>query len=316
LILAPAAPTPPLIVVVGPTAAGKSDLALELAQALGGEVVSADSVQVYRGFDIGTGKLLPHQRRGVPHHLLDVLDPGEPFSAARFVELADEAIAGIRGRGRQVVLAGGTGLYVRALLRGLFSAPPADPGIRQEHRRLARQNGSASLHARLAGVDPEAAARIDPADLVRISRALEVHQQTGRTISSLHAEHAHRPPRYPALLLGINPPRGRLWRRIERRVQGMAEAGWLDEVRALLAAGHGDSHPMGSLGYRQLRAHLQGELDLQEALRQTVRDTRRFARRQIAWFSSEPGVRWFERGGEVSADQVRGWLDARRADRR
>ena len=289
----------PLYVVIGPTAAGKSDVAVRLAQQVDGEVVSADSMQVYRGFDIGTGKITAEEQGGIPHHLLDVVDPGEPFSAARFVELADEVIADIAGKGRRVVVAGGTGLYVRALLRGLFESPPADEQIRQEHRREAAELGAAALHARLQTIDPEAAGRINDNDLVRISRALEVFQQTGQTISALQQAHRLAAPRYASLTLGINPPREELWQRIERRVHQMMELGWLDEVRRLVRAGHGETHPMGALGYRQLSAHLRGELDLEEAVRQTVRDTRRFARRQMTWFSSEPDVRWHERGEDV-----------------
>ena len=288
-----------MIVVIGPTAAGKSDVAVRLAQEVDGEVVSADSMQVYRGFDIGTGKITAEEQKGIPHHLLDVADPDEAFSAARFVELADEAVSGIVDRGRRVVVAGGTGLYVRALLRGLFESPPRDEALRQEHKQRAAEQGTAALHRRLAEVDPEAAARINENDLVRISRALEVFQQTGQTISALQQAHRLADPRYPAVMLGVNPPRDELWQRIERRVQLMMEAGWLEEVRRLVHAGHQDAHPMGALGYRQLSAHLRGELDLEEAVRQTVRDTRRFARRQMTWFSAEPDVRWREHGEDV-----------------
>lgn len=295
----PAVLQQPLIVVIGPTAAGKSDVAVRLALEVDAEVVSADSMQVYRGFDIGTGKISTEEQRGVHHHLLDVANPGELFSAARFVELADEAINGVVAQGRRVVVAGGTGLYVRALLRGLFESPPGDEELREEHRRQAAELGTATLHQHLAEVDPEAAGRINKNDLVRISRALEVFQQTGTPISELQRVHRLAPPRYPAVLLGIAPPREELRQRIERRVQLMMDQGWLDEVRRLVSAGHGETNPMGALGYRQLSAHLRGELDLEEAVRQTVRDTRRFARRQMTWFSAEPDVRWREHGEDV-----------------
>ena len=285
----------PLIVVVGPTAAGKSGLAVQMARSLDAEVISADSVQVYRGFDVGTGKLLPEEMGGVPHHLMDVVAPDEPFSAARFVELADHAAADILGRGRRVVVAGGTGLYVRALVRGLFGAPPASEEIRQRHRDEATDVGVPALHRRLAEVDPEAAERIHENDLVRVSRALEVLEQTGRTISDLQREHRASPPRYPAFILGLGPDRPLLWERIQRRVEAMMAGGWLEETRGLLAQGYGETRPMGSLGYRQLSAHLRGELDLAEAVRQTVRDTRRFARRQLTWFREEPGINWIQR---------------------
>ncbi len=293
----------PLIVVVGPTAAGKSGLAVRLALALGGEVLSADSQQVYRGFDIGTGKLTPEEQQGVPHHLLDVVDPGEPFSAARFVELADAAVAAIRARGRRVVVAGGTGLYVRALLRGLFEAPPADPEIRARHQRRWAEDPE-TLRRELAAVDPEAAARIDPHDLVRISRALEVYEQTGLPISALQRQHGFAEPRHPALLLGLSPPREVLRARIDARVDAMLARGWLDEVRALVAAGHGESRPMGALGYRELRGHLQGALDFEEAVRKTKRDTWRFARRQLTWFASEREIRWHADASELDVAAV------------
>lgn len=294
----------PLIVVVGPTAAGKSELAVEMARALEAEVISADSVQVYRGFDVGTGKLTSDEMGGVPHHLMDVVAPDEPFSAARFVELADQAAAEIVGRGRRVLVAGGTGLYVRALVRGLFEAPPPSEALRQRHRDEAAALGVPALHQHLAGVDPEAALRIHENDLVRISRALEVLEQTGQTISDLQREHRASPPRYPALVMGLSPDRPRLRDRIEQRVGAMMASGWLEETRGLLAQGYGETRPMGSLGYRQLSAHLRGELDLTEAVRQTVRDTRRFARRQMTWFREEPGIRWFQRPEQLDMAHV------------
>jgi tRNA dimethylallyltransferase len=305
------------VVVVGPTAAGKSALAVQLASVLGGEVVSADSMQVYRGFDIGTGKLALEERRGIPHHLLDVVDPDESFSAARFVEAADGALSGIAARGRVPVVAGGSGLYVRALLRGLFESPPADPRIREEHRRLADRDGVESLHARLAGVDPEAAARILARDLVRISRALEVLEQTGETLSSLQRKHlaSSGGSRYPSLLVGIDPPRGSHRPLIEARIDAMLEAGWRQEVERLVEAGHGRSRPMGAIGYRHLRAHLEDALDLPEAVRQIKRDTWRFSRRQRTWFASEPDILWHPDGSRVDAEGVARALDHLRAVR-
>lgn len=293
-----------LVVIVGPTAAGKSDVAVELALALGGEVVSADSMQVYRGFDIGTGKLTPAQMRGVRHHLIDVAEPRERFSAARFAREADAAIARIARRGRQVIVAGGTGLYVRALLTGLFETPDPDGRIRARHKRLREREGMAALRAELERVDPDAAARIEPNDFVRTSRALEVFEQLKRPISALQQEHAARnAPRHRSLTLGLAPPRELLRERIDRRVDRMMEQGWLDEVRQLVARGHGESHPMGALGYRQLRAHVNGELDLEQAVCQTKRDTWRFARRQLNWFGGE-AVTWYEDGDQVDAAWV------------
>lgn len=283
---------PPLVVIVGPTAAGKSDRGVELAVALQGEVVSADSMQVYRHFDIGTGKLPIAERRGVPHHLLDICEPAERFSAAAFVERADAAIGEIAARDRLPVVVGGTGLYVRALLKGLFDAPPPDAEIRAEHDKERREQGVGALYRRLERVDPASAATINPNDFVRISRALEVFQQTGEKISALRSEHAFAAQRYSALVLGVAVERDALRARIEQRVDRMMEQGWLDEVRDLMARGYGDVHPMGALGYKQLREHLRGGLDLEEAVRQTKRDTWRFSRRQRNWFSQEQEVVW------------------------
>ncbi|MBW2734549.1 MAG: tRNA (adenosine(37)-N6)-dimethylallyltransferase MiaA [Deltaproteobacteria bacterium] len=285
-------PQPALVVVVGPTAAGKSDRAVELALALGGEIVSADSMQVYRHFDIGTGKLPLGERRGVPHHLLDVCDPAERFSAATFVERADSAINAIAKGGRVPVVVGGTGLYVRALLKGLFNAPPPDADIRAEHEAQRQAKGLVALYEWLQEVDPVSAASINPNDFVRISRALEVYQQTGQRISTLRQQHAFACQRYPALVLGISLESEELRARIEARVDGMMAQGWLDEVRALVAAGYEQTHAMGALGYRQLSQHLRGEFDLDEAVRLTKRDTWRFSRRQRNWFSQEAEVNW------------------------
>jgi tRNA dimethylallyltransferase len=294
----------PIVVVVGPTAAGKSGLALALAHAVDAEIVSADSQQVYRHFDIGTAKPAAAERRAVPHHLIDVVEPDAPFSAARFVELADAALAAIAARGRRAVVVGGTGLYVRALLRGLFDAPPPDPAIRAEHRRRWHAEGGATLHAALAAVDPEAAARIDPRDLVRISRALEVYEQTGVPISELQRRHAFAEVRHRARLIGIAPPREELRRRIEARVDAMLAAGWLDEVRRLCANGWGECRPMAALGYRHLRLHLRGALARDEAVRQIKRDTWRFARRQLGWFAGEPEIGWLADAGERSIAEL------------
>lgn len=300
----------PLVVVVGPTASGKSELGIELCEALGGEVISADSMQVYRGFDIGTGKLPFSDRRGIPHHLIDVVDGHEPFSAARFVELADRAIGDIAGRQARAVVVGGTGLYVRALLRGLFDAPPVDPTIRERHRSELEHYGIRALHERLSRIDPCAAKAIASNDFVRISRALEVFEQTGRAISELRSEHAFGQRRYRALLVGLRLDPQPLRARIDSRVDAMIDAGWLDEVVRLRHAGYAGSHPMGALGYKQLSAHLVGEIALDEAIRLTKRDTWRFSRRQRNWFSHEADVCWMSPGEPLDVGRVRAWLEA------
>lgn len=304
----------PLLVIVGPTAAGKSALGVRLARELDGEVISADSMQVYRGFDIGTGKVTVAQREGVPHHLIDVVDPDDRYSAARFVEQAEPLISELAARGRQAVVVGGTGLYVRALLHGLFPTPEVDPELRARLQRQREQDGVEALHRRLVEVDPESAAAVDPQDFVRIARALEIYQQTGQTASALRQQHAFRAWRHPALLLGLRLAPERLRERIEARVDAMLEAGWLEEVTRLCQAGYARSHPMGALGYRQLAAHLRGELSYEDAVRLTKRDTRRFARRQRNWFSQEDGVIWFDEPySAIDASELRRQLLERRS---
>ncbi|HEY3359605.1 MAG TPA: tRNA (adenosine(37)-N6)-dimethylallyltransferase MiaA [Polyangia bacterium] len=278
---------PRVIAVVGPTASGKTDLAIAVAEALGGEIISVDSMQVYRGLDIGTAKPDAAARARVPHHLLDVAEPGEEFSAARFALVADAAAAAIAARGRAVIACGGTGLYLRAWLDGLFEAPAADPAIRARHREL----GPAEVAARLAAVDPAAAAAIQPNDLVRLSRALEVYEQTGVPITELRRR-AARGRRYRARIVGVDPPRAELYRRIDGRFAAMMAAGLVDEVRRVIDRYGPQVRPLGALGYRQIRAHLLGELESAEAVRLAQRDTRHFARRQLTWFRAEPGVAW------------------------
>jgi tRNA dimethylallyltransferase len=265
-------------------------------------------MQVYRHFDIGTGKLPVEERRGVPHHLIDVVDPDQHFSAAAFVELADRAIEEMGRRGKVPVVAGGTGLYVKALVSGLFDAPAADPAIRSAHRE-AWEVDPELLRRRLAEVDPVAAGRIDRNDFVRISRALEVYEQLGTPITELHEAHGFGQRRYRAVAVGLRPEREDLRRLIERRVDWMMEQGWLAEVQSLLARGYRESHPMGALGYRQLRAHLDHSLDLVEAVRQTKRDTWRFAKRQLNWFSADTTIRWFAARAEVEVEEVASELE-------
>jgi tRNA dimethylallyltransferase len=299
---------PRLVVVVGPTASGKSALALRLAEAAGAEVVSADSQQVYRGLDIGTGKVSPAERALVPHHLIDVAEPSEVMSAARYAALADAAIADIAARGRPIVVAGGTGLYLRALLHGLFEGPPADAALRAE---LETQE-TAALLERLRGVDPEAAARILPNDRRRLVRALEVHALTGVPISTHQRAHdvRHAPSRYPATWVGLDPPRAELGRRIDARVDAMFAAGLVDEVRALAARHPLELRAFDAIGYREVRAHLRGELGLEEARAQVKAATRRYARRQLGWFRAEPAITWYNAADVIDVDALVAWLRA------
>jgi tRNA dimethylallyltransferase len=274
-----------LVAVVGPTASGKTDLAIRLSEQLGGEIVSADSVQVYRRFDIGSGKPTPEEQRRAPHHLVSTVDPLEPFDAARYAEAADRALADIAARGKRPIVCGGTFLWVKALLFGLAHAPPANEVIRARHRAETASEGRGALHARLREIDPELAARLHPNDVVRVSRGLEVHELTGRPLSSWQGEHGFREARRPSILLALEHSPETLTRRIEARVTRWLEAGWVEEVGALLRDGFGEARAMRSVGYRQVADHLAGRLGRDELALSIVRSTRVFARRQRTWLN-------------------------------
>ena len=289
-----------LVVVVGPTASGKTELALRLAEAWGGEVVSADSVQIYRRFELGSGKPTAAERARAPHHLVDAVEPLAPMDAGRYAALADEAIAAIRTRGRVPVVCGGTFLWVKSLVSGLVEAAPRDEAMRDEHRAFAEREGRAALHARLAAVDPASAARLAPNDLLRVSRALEIHALTGRPMSAWHAEHGFRTERHPHRLVGVTRDREALDRRIEARVRGWLDAGWIDEVRAMLDDGLGEARAMGSVGFREVRDHLAGRLSEAELAPAIVRSTRVFVRRQRTWLR-DAKVAWVDLEGDPEA---------------
>lgn len=285
----PAAGVPAVrfLAVLGPTASGKSALAMAVAERAGGEIVACDSQQVYVGMDIGTAKPTADERRRVPHHGLDLCPPDQTFHAARWAEVARAAIHDVAGRGRLPIVVGGTGLYYRALIAGLFEAPAPDPALRARHRALADAHGIAALRARLLEVDPESAAAIGPRDFVRISRALEVHEQTGQTIGALRRQAAAPRDLAPVALL-LDPLLDVLRARIAARVQQMLAAGFLDEVRGLRAAGYGTgSRPMLALGYQQLAAVLDGASTIDEAAAEIARLTLAYARRQRTWFKKE-----------------------------
>ncbi|HEX2686392.1 MAG TPA: tRNA (adenosine(37)-N6)-dimethylallyltransferase MiaA [Kofleriaceae bacterium] len=305
---------PRLVVIVGPTGAGKTRLAIRLADHTGGEVVSADSQQVYAGMDIGTGKVTRDDRARVPHHVIDVVRPNEDMTAQRFVELADRAIAEVTARGKPVIVCGGTGLYVRALLLGLFSGPPASPELRAELTELARQRGTAALHAELVRVDPVAAAKIDKNDGKRIIRALEVFRMTGEPMSVHQAKHDHRstPPRYPARLVGLSPDREALYCAIDRRVDAMIEAGLEGEVAALRAQGY--RPPLRSqqaIGYAELHDAADGRVIRERALELIKRNSRHYARRQLSWYRTDKAIHWHADPGAVDLVDLERYLAGR-----
>ncbi len=297
-----------MVVIVGPTASGKTALSLRLAAEAGAEIVSADSQQVYRGMDIGTGKVSGEQRGTIRHHLLDVVAPDDIMTAARFAGLADQALAGIGARGRPAVVVGGTGLYVRALLHGLFEGPAADPALRA---RLEAE-GAGALHERLLVVDPEAAARIDRNDLRRLVRALEVHELTGIPMSAHQRAHDVRstPHRYPARIIGLDPPRDELRRRIDERVDAMIAGGLVAEVRELLARFPSRPRALEAIGYREIVAFLDGKGTLEDAVRDIKAATRRYARRQLGWFRGDAGVAWYKADRDVDTSELAAWLRA------
>jgi tRNA dimethylallyltransferase len=288
---------PRVVVICGPTAVGKTGVGIAAARALNGEVISADSMQVYRGMDIGTAKPTPAERAVVPHHLLDVADPDEPFDAAHFTRLARPLVYQLHAAGKVPVVVGGTGLYIKALLRGLFAAGQVDPGVRRRLAAEADAQGAPALHARLQAVDPQTAARLHPNDRVRILRALEVYASAGRPISELQQEHRFGESPFTALTIGLTLPREALYARIDARVDAMVAAGLEEEVRGLLVRGYGPGlRPMQSIGYSHMLAAIAGELSRAECLRTLKRDTRRFAKRQMTWFRADLGTVWLDPG--------------------
>jgi tRNA dimethylallyltransferase len=293
---------PPLLALVGPTAAGKTETGVAVAERLGAEIVSVDSMLVYRGMDIGTAKPTPEQQGRVPHHLLDVAEPSEPFSVARYQELAMAAIAEIRSRGRRVLLVGGSPLYERAVVDEL-GFPGTDPDTRGGLEAEAAVVGVTGLHQRLAASDPAAAAKIEPGNVRRTVRALEVAELTGRPFSSFAGRwESYEPDRVRAA--GVWAPAEVLRTRIETRVAEMLECGWLDEVRGLVERGFAAWLTSAqAIGYAELARHLAGELTLDAAVAGTVRRTRSLARRQLAFFRRDPRIRWFE-AGEAGAEPL------------
>ena len=305
-----AAAEPPLIAIVGPTASGKSALALELAQTFGGEIISCDSLQVYRGLDIGSAKPTAVERALVPHHLLDVAEPEADFSAAEYARLARGAVRDIAARGRLPIVAGGTGLYLRALLTGLFSGPSRDAAFRGRVEAMAGRFGRARVHRWLRRVDASAAARIEPSDLVRTVRALEVFRATRRPISVHHGASPDPLIGFAVKVFGLGLGRDALRQRVEARTDAMLAAGLLDEVRGLLSRFSPELRPFRAIGYRHAVAVLRGEMDLAAARRDLVTATMQYAKRQRTWFRHQADVAWFETAA-AAREGVGAWLRPR-----
>lgn len=286
-----------ILIIVGPTAVGKSATALWIAQKYSGEIISCDSMQVYRGFDIGTDKPSEEARKSVPHHLVDILDPEEQFSAADFAHRAVEVAEKILAKGHLPIVVGGTGLYHKALVEGLFPGPGRDQTLRQKLRQEAEELGLSYLYQKLKEVDPEYAQKVTPKDSVRIIRALEVYHLTGKPISE-HFRQTASPVQNKGFILyqiGLKLKREELYRRIEERVDRMFAQGIVEEVKNLLARGVSEqATPFKGLGYRQVLRYIKGEISLEEAIRLTKLETRHYAKRQMTWFKKSPGIIWFE----------------------
>lgn len=287
----------PLIILTGPTAVGKTAASIGLAQAIGGEIISADSMQVYRHMDIGSAKIRPEEMQGVPHHLIDVLEPEEAFHVVRFQQMAKEAMEGIYERGRIPIVVGGTGFYIQALLYDIaFGENEEDLSYRKELEELAKKEGAETLHAMLAQVDEKAALEIHANNVKRVIRALEFYHQTGQKISEHNEEERKKESAYNSAYFVLNDERSHLYDRINRRVDLMFEAGLVEEVRALKNRGYTrDMVSMQGLGYKEIFACLDGECTLEEAKEIIKRDTRHFAKRQITWFKRERDVIWIEK---------------------
>jgi tRNA dimethylallyltransferase len=290
---------PSLVAIVGPTATGKSALGIALAERFDGEIVSCDSTAVYRGFDIGTDKVPLSEQRGIPHHLVDVVEPTEEYSAARYARDAAAVIRDITARGRVPILVGGTGFYYRALTRGLFEGPSRDEALRRRLERVAERRGHESLHGWLARVDAASAARIQPPDVKRVVRALEVWILTGRPLTDHFAETASPLPEYEVTSYALQIAPGETATRVERRVHKQFEQGLMDEVRGLLARGVPETAlPFTGLVYRQALEFLHGVRDEAATRELIVRENRQYSRRQLIWFRKEPNLRWIHAAGE------------------
>jgi tRNA dimethylallyltransferase len=298
---------PKVVIICGPTGVGKTAVAIELAEAFEGEIISADSMQIYKHMNIGTAKPGPHEQGRVPHHMIDIIDPNEPFDARRFAKMAQGIIIKLHERHIVPFVVGGTGLYIKALVYGLFQAKSPDPGIRIRLRQEAKIHGTAFLHERLSRCDPAAAERIHPNDTYRLIRALQVYEEAGKTISEFHHEHRFRHQAFRVLKIGLEMSRETLYDRINCRVDAMIEEGLVDEVKALLRAGYtADLKSMQAIGYRHVADFIQGRLSWNEMLRTLKRDTRRYAKRQLTWFRADQDILWVKPEDFI---EMRRWIN-------
>lgn len=288
---------PKIIVICGPTGIGKTSVGIQLAEKFGGEIISADSMQIYRYMDIGTAKPTVAEQNRIGHHLIDIVDPDEDFDAVRFAKMARQKVVQLHHRGVMPLVVGGTGLYIKALLQGLFQSNPADPEIRERLMKEVAENGSSRLHDRLKQFDSDAAERLHPNDAYRIVRALETIEATGRSISEHHQDHGFTDEPFHALKICLQMDRQKLYDRIDQRVDMMIDAGVLDEVKKLLSMGYSaDLKSMQSIGYRHMVDVIAGRLSWDEGVRTLKRDTRRYAKRQFTWFGADQEIHWYEPG--------------------
>ena len=286
----------PILVIVGPTAVGKTDIAIAVAKEVDGEIISADSMQIYKGLDIGTAKPTVDERQGIPHHMIDVITPDQEFSVADYQANVEEILKELNRQNKTPILTGGTGLYIRAVLEGFVFYPKGrDESLRLKLQKIAESEGNIALHRQLGKVDPDTAKRLHPNDQRRVIRALEVYHSTGQPLSRHLEVQEQQPPRFPSTKFGLLRHRQRLYERINSRVDLMMEKGLLDEVRRLLDHGLDNSATaMQALGYKEVVGHLQGEYGLEEAIRLIKRDTRRYAKRQLTWFRRDRNIMWLD----------------------
>ncbi len=286
---------PKIIIICGPTGIGKTSVAIKIAKKFTGGIISADSMQIYKYMDIGTAKPTKKERREAPHHLIDIIEPDRDFDAAKFVDMAKKKIKDLHKKGILPIIAGGTGLYIKALTKGIFKSEPVRAEIKERLKKEAENRGLSYLYEKLKQKDPESAVKIHPNDSFRIIRALEVFESTGKTISEYHKEHNFKESPFNALKIGLHMDKKKLYERIEKRVDLMIDSGLLDEVKNLLKAGWSpDLKSMNSIGYRHMALYISGDITWNEAVRTMKRDTRRYAKRQFTWFKADKEIIWYE----------------------